>query len=102
MKKTKIVYWILTGLAAAMLGVGAIFDAVSAPEALTHVMHLGYPAYIVPFLGIAKLLGVIAILVPGFPRIKEWAYAGLFFDLAGALYSHIAAGDGPSCGWGFL
>ena len=51
--------------------------------------HLGYPNYIIPFLGVAKTLGIIAILIPGFPRIKEWAYAGLFFDLAGATYSQI-------------
>ena len=54
--------------------------------------HLGYPKYIIPFLGVAKLLGVIAILIPGFPRIKEWAYAGLAFDLIGATYSIVAVG----------
>jgi hypothetical protein len=53
---------------------------------------MGYPTYIIPFLGVAKLLGVIAILIPGFQRIKEWAYAGLFFDLAGATYSGLALG----------
>jgi hypothetical protein len=52
--------------------------------------QLGFPEYFVPFIGIAKVLGVIAILIPGFPRIKEWAYAGLFFDLAGATYAAIA------------
>jgi hypothetical protein len=53
--------------------------------------HLGYPDYLTPFLGYAKVLGAIALLVPGnFPRIKEWAYAGFFFDLAGATYSGIA------------
>jgi hypothetical protein len=52
---------------------------------------LGYPVYILPFLGWAKILGVIAILVPGLPKIKEWAYAGLFFDLVGAWYSMISA-----------
>ena len=51
---------------------------------------LGYPVYIIAFIGIAKLLGVIAILIPGLNKIKEWAYAGLFFDLAGAVYSGIA------------
>jgi uncharacterized membrane protein YphA (DoxX/SURF4 family) len=48
---------------------------------------LGYPVYFIPFTGVAKVLGIIAILIPGFPRIKEWAYAGLFFDLIGAIYS---------------
>ena len=96
MKKTKIFYWIFTGLMVAMLGVGSVFDAISDPEALKYVTKLGYPAYLVPFLGVAKLLGLVAILVPGFPRLKEWAYAGLVIDLVGALYSHIAAGDAPA------
>ena len=93
MKKTKIIYWVLTGLTAALLGIGSVFDAISAPEAVEHVTHIGYPAYLVPFLGVAKILGIIAILVPGFPRVKEWAYAGLMIDLVGAMYSHFAFGD---------
>jgi hypothetical protein len=101
MKKTKITYWIITGLTAALLGMGAIFDAVSAPEAVTEIIHLGYPVYLIPFLGVAKLLGVTAILIPGFPRIKEWAYAGLAFDMTGALYSHISSGD-PAMVWAFI
>jgi len=55
---------------------------------------LGYPDYVIRPLGILQVLGVIAILIPGYPRIKEWAYAGLFFDLAGATYSGIAASKG--------
>jgi hypothetical protein len=70
----------------------AIPDALCVPDAVTFMAHLGYPKYIISFLGIAKILGVIAILVPGFPRIKEWAYAGLAFDLIGALYSNVAVG----------
>ncbi len=101
MKKTKITYWIITGLTAALLGMGAIFDAVAAPEAVTEITHLGYPVYLIPFLGVAKLLGVTAILIPGFPRIKEWAYAGLAFDMTGALYSHISSGD-PAMVWAFI
>ncbi|PSL22885.1 DoxX family protein [Dyadobacter jiangsuensis] len=95
MKKTRIIFWVVTGLLAVMVGIGAVYDAISAPEAIAHVTRIGYPAYIVPFLGVAKILGVIAILVPGYPRIKEWAYAGIFYDLFGAFYSHIAFGDGP-------
>jgi len=102
MKKTKIIFWVATGLLAAMLGIGAVYDAISAPEAVEHVTRIGYPAYIVPFLGVAKLLGVIAILVPGYPRVKEWAYAGIFYDLLGAFYSHIAFGDGPDMWAGFI
>ena len=102
MKKTKIIYWVLTGLMSAMLGIGSVFDAISAPEAIEHITRIGYPAYLVPFLGVAKLLGIIAILIPGFPRIKEWAYAGLAYDLIGALYSHIAFGDSPAMWAGLL
>lgn len=102
MKRTKIIYWVVTGILAAMLGIGSVYDAISAPEAVDHVTRIGYPAYIVPFLGVAKLLGIVAILVPGFPRLKEWAYAGLFYDLFGAFYSHIAFGDGPDMWAGFF
>jgi uncharacterized membrane protein YphA (DoxX/SURF4 family) len=95
MKKTNIIYWILTGLFAfAMVG-SAIPDALSVPVAVAGFKEMGYPAYLLPFLGIAKILGVIAILIPGYPRIKEWAYAGLVFDLLGATYSVAAIGKSP-------
>jgi hypothetical protein len=89
MKKTKTVYWIITGLFSAFMLFSAYPDIVVLPDAVTFMNGLGYPTYIIPFLGIAKLLGIIAILVPGFPRIKEWAYAGLAYDLIGATYSVI-------------
>ncbi|MFK7691414.1 DoxX family protein [Paenibacillus sp. HJGM_3] len=98
MKKLNIMYWIFTGLLVLLLGGGAIPDVMSVPSAVELFEHLGYPAYLLPFLGIAKLLGLVAILIPGFPRVKEWAYAGLFFDLLGAMYSSIAVGD-PASGW---
>lgn len=93
MKRTNIFYWIFTGLFSALMLLSAIPDIVSDPVAVQG-MHteLGYPLYFIPFIGVAKLLGVIALLVPGFPRIKEWAYAGLFFDLIGATYSILAFG----------
>ena len=91
MKKTNIIYWTITGIFGAFMLFSAIPDIIVVPEAVEFVSNkLGYPAYIIPFLGVAKTLGVIAILVPGFPRLKEWAYAGLFFDLLGATYSGIA------------
>jgi hypothetical protein len=90
MKKTKTLYWIFTGLFAAMMFFTAIPDILVSPDAVVFMTHLGYPNYFTPFIGVAKALGVIAILIPGFPRIKEWAYAGLFFDLIGATYSQIA------------
>jgi len=90
MKKTKTLYWIVTGIFAAFMLMSSIPDILVTPEAVTFMAHLGYPKYFTPFIGIAKVLGIIAILVPGFPRIKEWAYAGLCFDLIGATYSQIA------------
>lgn len=94
MKKTKIIYWILTGLFAVVMFGSAIPDVFSSPVAVKG-MHdgLGYPIYFIPFIGIAKVLGVAAILLPVSPRLKEWAYAGLAFDLVGATYSILAAGQ---------
>lgn len=91
MKKTKIAYWIFTSLFAFMMLGSSIPDILSMPDAVQG-MHggLGYPVYFIPFIGVAKLLGVITILVPGFPKLKEWAYAGLLFDLIGATYSLIS------------
>src|SRR6187402_210637 len=102
MKKTNIFYWVFTGLFAFLMLGSAIPDILSQPVAIQGMhVELGYPTYFVPFIGVAQLLGVIAILVPGFPRIKEWAYAGLFFDLIGATYSIIAAGQ-PAGSWAFM
>lgn len=92
MKKTKVFYWIFTGLFAAMMLGSAIPDILVLPMAVTGFGDIGMPASLVPFLGWAKLLGVIAILVPGFPRLKEWAYAGLIFDLIGATYLVASSG----------
>lgn len=97
MKKIKIWYWILTGLLAAFILFSAIPDIMVTPEAVAIVTtHLGYPKYLIAFLGVAKSLAAIAIIVPGFPRLKEWAYAGWVFDLTGAMYSSLAVGDPPS------
>jgi LPXTG-motif cell wall-anchored protein len=96
MKITKILYWIITGLMAAFMLMASIPDVLQIPEAVAVFNHLGYPKYLLPFIGVAKILAVIAILIPGFQRLKEWAYAGLVFDLIGALYSHISVGDPPS------
>ena len=93
MKAIKISYWIITILFA----LGMLFTSVSTladPEQSNMFMHdfLGYPGYFAGFISWMKILGCIAILVPGFPRIKEWAFAGLMFDLLGATYSLYAAG----------
>jgi hypothetical protein len=93
MKKTKILSWTFTGLFAFFMIGSAIPDVFSSEVAIKG-MHtdLGYPLYLIPFVGIAKWLGVVVILIPGFLRIKEWAYAGLMIDLIGATYSIIAIG----------
>src|SRR5262245_57023803 len=88
--------WIVTGLMAALLLLSAVPDVLRIPNALQVFTHLGYPSYLLVFLGTAKILGVVAVLVPGLPRIKEWAFAGLTFDVTGALYSHLSVGDPPS------
>ena len=90
-KTIPILYWVFTILFVLLM----LFSAMGGikPNADTiKLMHdgLGYPVYFISFISIAKLMGCIAILIPGFSRIKEWAYAGLFFDLAGAIYSGIA------------
>ncbi|HTF05512.1 MAG TPA: DoxX family protein [Bacteroidia bacterium] len=92
MKRTKILYWVFTGLFSALMLFSAIPDIILSPETVAFMTMLGYPDYFTIFIGVAKVLGVIAILVPGFPRIKEWAYAGLVFDLVGATYSLAAIG----------
>lgn len=91
-KKLTLLYWIFTSVFAALMLFSAVGGLQPSEQAIK-IMHdgLGYPVYFIQFLSFAKLLGVIAILVPRFVRIKEWAYAGLFFDLAGALYSGAAA-----------
>jgi hypothetical protein len=100
MKNSKSLYWIVTALMAAFMLMASIPDVRRASQAVSIFGHLGYPTYLLPFLGTAKILGVVAVLVPIFRRLKEWAYAGLVFDLTGALYSHLSVGDPPSV-WAF-
>jgi uncharacterized membrane protein YphA (DoxX/SURF4 family) len=90
MLKLKTWYWIFTLLFAGMMIFTAVPNILLEEEAVQFITHLGYPVYFIVFIGIAKTLGSIAILLPGFPRIKEWAYSGLIFDLVAALYSIIA------------
>ena len=98
MKNKETHYWIITSLMTALMLLSAIPDVLGIPGAVAVFRHLGYPAYLLPFLGTAKTLGVVAVLVPRFPRLKEWAFAGLLFDVTGALYSHLSVGD-PLSAW---
>ncbi len=93
MKKDKIIYWTITGLFSAFMLFSSVPGALLQPEAKQFLNHLGYPDYFIQLISYLKILGIIAILVPGFPKIKEWAYAGLCFDLLGAVVS-VTAVDG--------
>ena len=90
-KRINTLYWTFTIIFSALMLFSA-WDGLLVTDDSIKIIHgmLGYPEYFIPFTGWAKLIGVIAILIPGFNRIKEWAYAGLFFDLAAAIYSGIA------------
>lgn len=90
MKKAKTLYLIFSGLFALLMLFTSIPDVMMSEDAVKFIGALGYPDYFIPFIGVAKILGCIAILIPGFPRVTEWAYAGLFFDLIAAVYSQIA------------
>src|SRR5690349_9962816 len=90
MKRINILYWVFTGLFCLALLSSAIPNMLSSAEWVEIMNQLGYPLYVLPLLGVAKLLGIVALLVPGFPRLKEWAYAGFTFDLIGAVYFGIA------------
>lgn len=92
-KRNKIIYWIATGwLALGMLSTGVV-QLVKTKEEAELMTHLGYPLYFLTILGIWKILGVIAVLIPEFPLLKEWAYAGFFFAMSGAIISHLAMDD---------
>jgi len=99
-KRNKIIYWISTiWLASGMLATGTLqlfkvkAEGAVAPPGVDGITHLGYPIYFLTILGIWKILGVVALLIPKFPLLKEWAYAGFFFAMSGAAFSHVASGD---------
>ena len=93
-KAKNIAYWTTTVLVAFFIGSGGVAQVVRLQGTVDGFVHiLGYPPYFVTILGVWKVLGAIAVLVPRFPRLKEWAYAGIFFDLTGAAASTAAVGD---------
>ena len=92
-KRNKIIYWIATiWLALGMLSSG-IVQLFKVKEEVDFIINMGYPGYFLTILGIWKILGVVAVLIPKFPLLKEWAYAGFFFVMSGAVFSHIASGN---------
>ena len=95
-RKNKIIFWIATiWLALGMLSTGGVqlLKTKGGQGGVDMITHLGYPVYLLTILGIWKILGVVAVLIPKFPLLKEWAYAGFFFAMTGAVFSHIARGN---------
>ena len=96
MNKAKIktiAYWVTTILGPASFVIGGVLNLTQTEQVVATMNHLGYPAYFASILGIWKLLGAVAVVIPRFPRLKEWAYAGFFFDLTAAAVSRAAVGD---------
>lgn len=92
-KRTKIIYWIFTLWMALGMVSTAIVQLMKNKDELANFTNLGYPAYLMTIIGVWKLLGVIAILIPKRLLLKEWAYAGFFFVMSGAIISHLIVGD---------
>ena len=94
MEKRKLIwYWIITALLSFCIFSGGLFQALQLPGVIKGFKPLGYPTYFISLIGIWKMLGIITILVPGMKLLKEWAYAGIFFAMTGAVISHIASND---------
>jgi uncharacterized membrane protein YphA (DoxX/SURF4 family) len=93
MKMRNIMYWIATGLTAAAFVLGGVVDIGRGPQVAEGMKQLGYPLYLALILGVWKVLGALAIVAPRLPLLKEWAYAGIFFDLTGASASHALSHD---------
>ena len=94
-KRDKIIYWIATiWLSLGMVSTG-IVQLTQMEDEVQKMQVLGYPPYFLVIIGVWKLLGVVSILVPGFPLVKEWTYAGFFFLMTGAILSHLAVRDNP-------
>ena len=87
-----IAYWVTTALVVSELALGGVWDILRVPQVRGLIERLGYPLYFLVILGIWKLLGAVALVIPRFPRLKEWAYAGVVFDLTGAVASLLASG----------
>jgi uncharacterized membrane protein YphA (DoxX/SURF4 family) len=97
----RIVYWAATAVICWELLLGGVWDILRIPYVYDMVVaDLGYPEYFLVILGVWKLLGGVTLLAPRFPRLKEWAYAGAFFNYSGAVASHMAVGDGVEAWWG--
>jgi hypothetical protein len=94
MEKRKVIwYWIITVILSLCIFSGGLAQAVQVKGVVQGFKPLGFPNYFISLIGVWKMLGIVAILIPGFQLLKEWAYAGIFFVMSGAVISHIASGD---------
>ena len=93
MKSKPVLYWVTTVILALGVVSGGISQAAHNQDTIAGIMALGYPLYFITVLGVWKVFGGLAILIPRFPRVKEWAYAGIFFEMTGAALSHAVCGD---------
>jgi hypothetical protein len=100
-RNRSVAYWATTVIIGWELAFGGAWDILRIPYVFGLVIqNLGYPEYFLVILGVWKVLGAVTLLVPGFPRLKEWAYAGAFFSYSGAVASHLAVGNGIDMWWG--
>jgi hypothetical protein len=90
----KLIYWTSTAVLVAEVAAGAFMDLAQLTYVVEEVRSLGYPTYVLYIIGVWKVLAVGALLWPGLPRLREWAYAGIFFEMFGAVESHVLAGEG--------
>ena len=96
MNARPIAYWLTTGVLVFSILSGGLAELFQVQGNVEGIVKLGYPLYFISLIGLWKVLGSIALLVPGFPRLKEWAYAGIFFNVTGAAVSHAIMNDyGP-------
>lgn len=94
MKINRIIYWAATILTTAMYAMSAVVDFLRPPQIIDSIIkNLGYPLYFLDIIGVAKIIALVVLLIPRFPRLKEWAYAGLFIHIIGAIWSHLAVGN---------
>ena len=98
-RAVSVAYWACTALTAFLMASGGLAYALAVPDVVEGVVQLGFPLYFVRLLGVWKVLGGLAILVPGCPRLKEWAYAGILFDLTGAAVANAVMGASMGAEW---
>ncbi len=98
-KRTTVVFWVFTGLFSFFMLISALSDLFEVEQARSIMSHLGFPIYMMRFMGVAKLLGLVVLLMLQFRNVKEWAYAGFVFNLLGGFYAHIYLND-TAAEWG--